>query len=193
MVVIRDVLRENTDEDIVKSLKQNKHATADLDWGSIEIRVRFRKRARNDHECHPVLEVCQAMASTCRRGLCLWGYKRPVWDQSPSYSPGPECPTLPADAHTEDGWFLLHPVVLILYPSPETGRTRPSTQVELGAQHKSQRMGANKLPLVTTRNRRGSIPSPPSQPSESKIEEKVEHVTENEKGRTWRLKQTNCF
>ncbi|GBP11531.1 hypothetical protein EVAR_93010_1 [Eumeta japonica] len=86
MVVIRDVLRENTDEDIVKSLKkQNKHATADLDWGSIEIRVRFRKRARNDHECHPVLEVSPELW----RRLVDAGYvyvglqRRPVWDQSP--------------------------------------------------------------------------------------------------------------
>ncbi|GBP94874.1 hypothetical protein EVAR_85894_1 [Eumeta japonica] len=41
-----------------------------------------------------------------------------------------------------------------------------------GAQHKSQRMGASKLPLVTTRNRRRFDSSPPSQPSESKIEER---------------------
>ncbi|GBP97945.1 hypothetical protein EVAR_82179_1 [Eumeta japonica] len=76
MVVIRDVLRENTDEDIVKSLKkQNKHATADLDWGSIEIRVRFRKRARNDHECHPVLEVSRLWRRLVDAGYVMWGYK----------------------------------------------------------------------------------------------------------------------
>ncbi|GBP24903.1 Zinc finger protein 229 [Eumeta japonica] len=58
LVVIRDVRKENTDEDIVKSIKkQNKHATADLDWSSIEVKVKFRRRAKNDLESHPVLEV----------------------------------------------------------------------------------------------------------------------------------------
>ncbi|GBP20296.1 hypothetical protein EVAR_82171_1 [Eumeta japonica] len=68
-----------------RKLPMNKHATADLDWGSIEIRVRFRKRARNDHECHPVLEVSPELW----RRLVDAGYvyvglqRRPVWDQSP--------------------------------------------------------------------------------------------------------------
>ncbi|GBP82529.1 hypothetical protein EVAR_91654_1 [Eumeta japonica] len=86
LVVIRDVLKENTDEDIVNSLKrQNKHATADLDWGSAEVRVKFRRRARNDRECHPVLEVSPELW----RRLVDVGYvyvglqRRPVWDQSP--------------------------------------------------------------------------------------------------------------
>ncbi|GBP80932.1 hypothetical protein EVAR_56570_1 [Eumeta japonica] len=86
LVVIRDVRKENTDEDIVKSIrKQNKHATADLDWSSIEVKVKFRRRAKNDLECHPVLEVSPELW----RRLVDAGYvyvglqRRPVWDQSP--------------------------------------------------------------------------------------------------------------
>ncbi|GBP90790.1 hypothetical protein EVAR_102472_1 [Eumeta japonica] len=83
LVVIRDILKENTDEDIVNSLKrQNKHATADLDWGSIEVRVKFRRRARNDRECHPVLEVSPELCVDSSTWLCM-GCKGAQWDQSP--------------------------------------------------------------------------------------------------------------
>ncbi|GBP70326.1 hypothetical protein EVAR_52345_1 [Eumeta japonica] len=86
LVVIRDVRKENTDEDIVKSIKkQNKYATADLDWSSIEVKVKFRRRAKNDLECHPVPEVTPELW----RRLVDAGYvyvglqRRPVLNQSP--------------------------------------------------------------------------------------------------------------
>ncbi|GBP83807.1 hypothetical protein EVAR_56990_1 [Eumeta japonica] len=57
-VVIRDVLKINTDEDIVESLRtQNKHIADGLDWSRERAKVCYRRRARNDLECHPVLEV----------------------------------------------------------------------------------------------------------------------------------------
>ncbi|GBP92816.1 hypothetical protein EVAR_57328_1 [Eumeta japonica] len=66
LIIIRDVLKVNSDAQIVESLKrQNGHTTEGLDWGKVEARVRYRRRARNPLECHPVLE------------------RRPVWDQSP--------------------------------------------------------------------------------------------------------------
>ncbi|GBP97437.1 hypothetical protein EVAR_61143_1 [Eumeta japonica] len=57
-VIIRDVLRVNSDEDIVRSLRtQNRHLSEGLDWDKVRARVCYRRRARNDLECHPVLEV----------------------------------------------------------------------------------------------------------------------------------------
>ncbi|GBP98223.1 hypothetical protein EVAR_62929_1 [Eumeta japonica] len=55
--VIRDVRKDNTDEGIIESIKiQNRHVTAGLDWGGVTVKVRFRRRAKNDLEYHPVLE-----------------------------------------------------------------------------------------------------------------------------------------
>ncbi|GBP05739.1 hypothetical protein EVAR_91929_1 [Eumeta japonica] len=67
--VIRDVRKDNTDEGIIESIKiQNRHVTAGLDWGGVTVKVRFRRRAKNDLEYHPVLEVStRAMVSTYRR------------------------------------------------------------------------------------------------------------------------------
>ncbi|GBP96744.1 hypothetical protein EVAR_77679_1 [Eumeta japonica] len=50
-VVIRDVLRVNTDEDVVRSLRtQNKHITEGLDWDKQRARCAIERRARNDLE-----------------------------------------------------------------------------------------------------------------------------------------------
>ncbi|GBP96476.1 hypothetical protein EVAR_48139_1 [Eumeta japonica] len=62
LIIIRDVLKVNSDAQIVESLKrQNGHTTEGLDWGKVEARVRYRRRARNPLECHPVLEVSPAL------------------------------------------------------------------------------------------------------------------------------------
>ncbi|GBP98376.1 hypothetical protein EVAR_98417_1 [Eumeta japonica] len=86
LVLIRDVRKENPDEGIVKSIKkQNKHATADVDWSSIEIKVKFRRRVKNDLECHPVLEVSSELWRRLvdARYVYVGLQRRPVWDQSP--------------------------------------------------------------------------------------------------------------
>ncbi|GBP88446.1 hypothetical protein EVAR_99540_1 [Eumeta japonica] len=48
-MVIRDVLKANTDEDIVRSLRtQNRHVADGLDWEKERAKVFYRRRARND-------------------------------------------------------------------------------------------------------------------------------------------------
>ncbi|GBO98996.1 hypothetical protein EVAR_70681_1 [Eumeta japonica] len=86
LVIIRDVLKVNSDEQIIESLKrQNGHTTEGLDWGKVEARVRYRRRARNPLECHPVLEVSPALYTRLiKAGFVYVGLqRRPVWDQSP--------------------------------------------------------------------------------------------------------------
>ncbi|GBP23615.1 hypothetical protein EVAR_80232_1 [Eumeta japonica] len=85
-VIIRDVLKVNSDEDIVTSLKtQNRHLSEDLDWDKVRARVCYRRRARNDFECHPVLEVSAELHHRMMKaGYVYMGLqRRPVWDQSP--------------------------------------------------------------------------------------------------------------
>ncbi|XP_049874511.1 uncharacterized protein LOC126372706 [Pectinophora gossypiella] len=56
LVILRDVLSVHTDEDIVKALKnQNAHLLADIK--EVRIAVRYRRRARNPHVSHVVIEV----------------------------------------------------------------------------------------------------------------------------------------
>ncbi|GBP09258.1 hypothetical protein EVAR_4108_1 [Eumeta japonica] len=53
-VMIRNVLKINSDEDIVKSLRtQNKHTADGLDWDRERAKLCYRRRARNDLEYHP--------------------------------------------------------------------------------------------------------------------------------------------
>ncbi|GBP78581.1 hypothetical protein EVAR_57149_1 [Eumeta japonica] len=85
-VIIRDVLRVNSDEDIVRSLRtQNRHLSEGLDWDKVRARVCYRRRARNDLECHPVLEVSPELYHRLiKAGFVYVGLqRRPVWDQSP--------------------------------------------------------------------------------------------------------------
>ncbi|GBP98468.1 hypothetical protein EVAR_59894_1 [Eumeta japonica] len=73
-VIIRDVLRVNSDEDIVRSLRtQNRHLSEGLGWDKVRARVCYRRRARNDLECHPVLEVSPAISSPDQGRLCIRG------------------------------------------------------------------------------------------------------------------------
>ncbi|GBP92210.1 hypothetical protein EVAR_84167_1, partial [Eumeta japonica] len=75
LIIIRDVLKVNSDAQIVESLKrQNGHTTEGLDWGKVEARVRYRRRARNPLECHPVLEVSPALYTRLiKPATCMWG------------------------------------------------------------------------------------------------------------------------
>ncbi|GBP90774.1 hypothetical protein EVAR_102456_1 [Eumeta japonica] len=75
----------NSDEDIVRSLRtQNRHLSEGLDWDKVRARVCYRRRARNDLECHPVLEVSPELYHRLiKAGLYTWLQRRPVWDQSP--------------------------------------------------------------------------------------------------------------
>lgn len=83
---IKDVLSYHTDEEIVDYLwAQNKHLLNDIGEKDRTIRVRYRKRARNPHECHPILELSPTIhkklteAGTVYIGL----QRRPIVDQSP--------------------------------------------------------------------------------------------------------------
>ncbi|GBP08080.1 hypothetical protein EVAR_39397_1 [Eumeta japonica] len=85
-VVIRDVPKVNTDEDIVRSLRtQNKHIADGLDWSRERAKVCYRRRARNDLECHPVLEVTTELYKRLIKAAYVYVglQRRPVWDQSP--------------------------------------------------------------------------------------------------------------
>ncbi|GBP30221.1 hypothetical protein EVAR_94529_1 [Eumeta japonica] len=58
IVIIREFLKINTDEDNVTSLRnQNRHIAESLDWDEVRARVCYQRRARNDLKCNPVYEV----------------------------------------------------------------------------------------------------------------------------------------
>lgn len=58
LVILKNVLTSNTDEDIGTALRtQNAHLTGDLSAEEGSATVKFRRRARNPHECHVVLQV----------------------------------------------------------------------------------------------------------------------------------------
>ncbi|GBP96907.1 hypothetical protein EVAR_84160_1 [Eumeta japonica] len=75
LIIIRDVLKVNSDAQIVESLKrQNGHTTEGLGWGKVEARVRYRRRAQKPLECHPVLEVSPALYTRLiKPATCMWG------------------------------------------------------------------------------------------------------------------------
>ncbi|GBP04173.1 hypothetical protein EVAR_19123_1 [Eumeta japonica] len=51
------------DADIIENvLAQNKHLVKDINLKEVTIRVRYRKRARNQLQCHPVLELSPSCA-----------------------------------------------------------------------------------------------------------------------------------
>lgn len=58
LVILRDVLSYNTDEDIMTVLrKQNKHLLHGLKEQEIRTEVRYRKKLRNPHSSHVVVRV----------------------------------------------------------------------------------------------------------------------------------------
>lgn len=60
-VIIKDVIKSHTDADIVEYVTaQNKHFLGSIKKDTM-IRLRFRKKARNDLTCHSILEVSPAV------------------------------------------------------------------------------------------------------------------------------------
>ena len=58
LVMLADVLSYNTDDDIAGAiLKQNQHLLGELKKDEVRVAVKYRKRARNPHECHVVVQV----------------------------------------------------------------------------------------------------------------------------------------
>lgn len=86
MACVRDVLACHTDDEIVEMLKkQNKHLLQDVDMAEQTIKVRYRKRARNALECHPVLELStETWKRLTEAGKVHVGIRRSrIEDQSP--------------------------------------------------------------------------------------------------------------
>lgn len=86
LVIIKDVLSFNTDEDIVTAIKnQNGHLLSSISPDDLRVEVKYRKKARNPHENHLVLRVSpkvwQRLTSAGRVQIDLQRVR--VQDQSP--------------------------------------------------------------------------------------------------------------
>ncbi|KAJ8706929.1 hypothetical protein PYW08_011063 [Mythimna loreyi] len=58
LVMLTDVLSYNTDDDIARAiLKQNQHLMGELKKDEVRVAVKYRRRARNPHESHVVVQV----------------------------------------------------------------------------------------------------------------------------------------
>lgn len=58
LVILRDVLSANSDEDILKALRnQNRGVFDGLEKEENRVQIKYRKKARNPHTCHMVLAV----------------------------------------------------------------------------------------------------------------------------------------
>ncbi|GBP01649.1 hypothetical protein EVAR_90453_1 [Eumeta japonica] len=74
------------DADIIENvLAQNKHLVKDINLKEVTIRVRYRKRARNQLQCHPVLELSPSVHKRFLEAgkLYIDLQKVAVYDQSP--------------------------------------------------------------------------------------------------------------
>ncbi|XP_052740699.1 uncharacterized protein LOC128198591 [Bicyclus anynana] len=83
---IKDVLAYHTDAELVETVRrQNDHLLQGLSAKDIAIRVRYRKKARNALECHPVLELSPEVHKRfLEAGKIYVGLqRRPIVDQSP--------------------------------------------------------------------------------------------------------------
>ncbi|CAG4958928.1 unnamed protein product [Parnassius apollo] len=86
LIKIKDVLSYHTDAEIVEQLgAQNKHLFQDLKATENVMRVRYRKRARNTHECHPIVELSPTLHRRFLEAekIYIGLQRRPVEDQSP--------------------------------------------------------------------------------------------------------------
>lgn len=86
LIVIKNLLSYHTDEDICQHLRaQNKKLFEGLSGDDKTLKVRYRKRARNDLQCHPVMEVAPKLHKRIlEQGHVHIGLeKRTVEDQSP--------------------------------------------------------------------------------------------------------------
>ena len=85
-IIIRDVLSYLKDSEIVQNiLVQNKHLLSGVDMKESTVKVKYRKRARNPHECHPILELSPTIYQRfLEAGKVYIGLqRRPVADHSP--------------------------------------------------------------------------------------------------------------
>ncbi|GBP95346.1 hypothetical protein EVAR_85930_1 [Eumeta japonica] len=80
------VMAYHKDADIIENvLAQNKHLVKDINLKEVTIRVRYRKRARNQLQCHPVLELSPSVHKRFLEAgkLYIDLQKVAVYDQSP--------------------------------------------------------------------------------------------------------------
>ena len=85
-VIVKNILNYHSDEDIIDHIRaQNKKLFTDLRAEDKSIRVRYRKRTRNELQCHAVLEVSPQLHRRMLEGgtVHIGLQKRPVEDQSP--------------------------------------------------------------------------------------------------------------
>lgn len=62
LVIIKDVLSCHSDEEVIQALKsQNYHLIGDVPAGDVRIAVKYRRRTRNTHTCHIILQVSPAL------------------------------------------------------------------------------------------------------------------------------------
>ena len=86
LAVINNVLAYHSDAELLKTIRaQNPRLFAGLEKDQDEMRVRYRKRARNPLECHPVLELSPILwKRMTETGAVYVGLqRRPIFDQSP--------------------------------------------------------------------------------------------------------------
>ncbi|XP_045446722.1 uncharacterized protein LOC123654909 [Melitaea cinxia] len=86
LICVRGVLSSYSNEEIVDLIKaQNGYILEGVDRAALRMKVRFRKRVRNPHECHPVIELSPALwRRFVDRGKIYVGFGRcAVEDQSP--------------------------------------------------------------------------------------------------------------
>lgn len=58
LLILKDVLQYNTDEDIIQALRsQNRNVFGNLDEQDDRIEVRYRRKTRNPYTCHIVIKV----------------------------------------------------------------------------------------------------------------------------------------
>ena len=86
LIIVRDVLSYHKDTEIVENIiSQNKHLLNGIDMKESTLKVKYRKRARNPHECHPILELSPKIYQRfLEAGKIYIGLqRRPVADHSP--------------------------------------------------------------------------------------------------------------
>lgn len=83
---VKDVLAYHTDDEIVDCIKrQNDHLLRGIEGEQMLIKIRYRKRARNPLECHPVLELSPEVHKRLLEAghIHIGLQRRPIVDQSP--------------------------------------------------------------------------------------------------------------
>lgn len=85
-IIIKDVLSYLKDSEIVENLfVQNKHLLNGINTKESMMRVKYRKRARNPHECHPIIELSPQLYQRFMEAekVYIGLQRRPVADHSP--------------------------------------------------------------------------------------------------------------